>query len=250
MEKYYSFVTTDSRADIYIYGDIVTPDEKAWSELWGDNAPTSGLSLATDIADLNVDVIHVHINSYGGIVSEGLAIYNALKQHSAEIITYNDGFCCSAAVLPFLAGNKRIASSASVFLFHQVMISAYGNADDHRDIAEELDVLTQTTMKPYMSVANIGEDEMTAIFKSGKLLTPEYVNQIGIATGVETYDAANKASASARGAFFAQLFESSGRINALERQIETANSELESLKNPKPENMPTKFLNALTGGKV
>lgn len=206
MKRFYQVATAGRTADIFIYGEIVTPDEKAWREWWGDDAPVSGLSLTRDIAGLDVDIIHVHINSYGGAVSEGMAIYNALKQHPAQIKTYNDGFCCSAAVLPWLAGDVRVASETSAFLFHQVMVGGYGNADEFRALAEELDTLTELTMTAYMAHANISEDEMRRVFKAGQFLAPEYVRQIGLATTVEKYEAAEQFSASARGAFFNLIF--------------------------------------------
>lgn len=263
MKKYYALAAAGRQADIYIFDDIVTPDEKAWRELWGENAPVSGYSLVKDIASLDVDVINVHINSYGGVVSEGLAIYNSLKQHKAYIRTYNDGFCCSAAMLPWLAGDERITSSAAAFLFHQVLTSATGNADELREIADGLETLTNITMLAYMANANISEEEMRAIFKAGSFLTPDYVKQIGLATKVEDYRPEQKASASIKGNLFQSLFldkkglsvdvkiidlpEFQQAISELRNEIKKQ-SHKENLE-PIQENKPMKFLNALFGGK-
>lgn len=268
MKKYYSMVTAGSQASIYIFDDIVTPDEKAWREFFGETAPTSGFSLAQDISKLSTDEIHVHINSYGGVVSEGMAIYNSLKSHKAKIVTYNDGFCCSAAVLPWLAGDERITSSAAAFLFHQVLTSATGNADEFRELADELDTLTELTMSAYMAHANISEDEMRAIFKAGKYLKPSYVSEIGLATKVEDYKQSDKISASAKGAFFAQLFKPESNqpakstvevkitdVPGFQQWADEIQRKIEQLvpppaePTPPTENNPMKFLNALLGGK-
>ena len=77
---YYSLVVYGREADFYIFGYIVEDWEK---ELWGFESDVSSLTLVNEVKDLDVDVINVHINSYGGIVSEGLAIYNTLKNHKA-----------------------------------------------------------------------------------------------------------------------------------------------------------------------
>ena len=71
-------------ADIYIFGDIVEPIEK---EFWGLKAMYRAYHSSTKVKDLDVDMINVHINSYGGVVSEGLAIYNTLKNHKAKVRT-------------------------------------------------------------------------------------------------------------------------------------------------------------------
>ncbi len=56
----------------------------------------------------------LYINSYGGEVAEGLAIYNNLKRHKAKIKTYCDGFACSVASVIFMAGDERVMSTASL----------------------------------------------------------------------------------------------------------------------------------------
>lgn len=76
------------------------------------------------------------IDSYGGAVSEGWAIYNALLQHPAKINTYGDGFVASAALFPFLAGDNRYASNLSAYYLHEVLVSACGYADDLRAAAQ------------------------------------------------------------------------------------------------------------------
>ncbi len=72
--------TKENEAELTIFGDITS-----WPWLESD---ISSYNLSRQIKDLDVDTIHVHINSYGGEVSEGLAIYNSLKQHKATLRTY------------------------------------------------------------------------------------------------------------------------------------------------------------------
>ena len=79
VKKYYAMETEENSAEIMIYGDITS-----WPWLESD---VSSYNLSKQIKDLDVDTIHVHISSYGGEVAEGLAIYNALRQHTAKIKT-------------------------------------------------------------------------------------------------------------------------------------------------------------------
>ncbi|HZK26517.1 MAG TPA: Clp protease ClpP, partial [Thermoclostridium sp.] len=103
MKRYYSFYQNaeNKTADIYIYGDITS-----WP--WYEDE-VSSYTLAKELQELddNVENINVFINSYGGEVAEGLAIYNALKRHKATVTTYADGFACSIASVIFSAGDKR-----------------------------------------------------------------------------------------------------------------------------------------------
>ena len=128
MSKFYAIQQVERTADLYIFGDIT---RWRWSE-----EDTSAWSIQEEIKDLDVDVIHVHIDSYGGEVSEGWGIYNVLREHKAKIVTHADGFVASAAIYPFMAGDVRIASSVSAFFFHQVLVNAYGNADVNSQLAE------------------------------------------------------------------------------------------------------------------
>ena len=103
IKKYYSLVVKEKEkeADIHIYGDIVS-----WE--WFDS-DVSSYTLAKEIEGLPEDIekINVFINSYGGEVAEGLAIYNNLRRHKAKVKTYCDGFACSIASVVFMAGDER-----------------------------------------------------------------------------------------------------------------------------------------------
>ena len=76
--KYYQLTQNDTSADLYIFGDIC-----AWA--WQDVGEQSGVTIVNQLKELDVDTINVHINSYGGDVSEGLAIYNVLREHKAAL---------------------------------------------------------------------------------------------------------------------------------------------------------------------
>lgn len=76
----------------------------------------SNFSMATQNG---VKTIHFLIQSAGGVVADGVALYNYLVDLPVELITYNTGSVKSAAVLPFLAGKKRIATDTAAFMIHK-----------------------------------------------------------------------------------------------------------------------------------
>jgi ATP-dependent Clp endopeptidase proteolytic subunit ClpP len=93
----------------------------------------------TELKALDVTRIDVRINSPGGDVWDGLAIYNSLRDHPAEVTTYVDGLAASAASIIVQAGARRIAAKASEVMIHEAWGLVVGNAVDMRDAADRLD---------------------------------------------------------------------------------------------------------------
>ena len=84
-------------AEILIYGDI-------GADPWGGES-VGALDFVRALADLNVATLTARINSYGGSVADGLAIYNALRRHPAAVTTAIDGVAVSIASLIAMAGD-------------------------------------------------------------------------------------------------------------------------------------------------
>lgn len=175
-KQYYAIQQAQREADIYIFGDIV-PFEFFESDV-------SAHGITQQIKDLDVDQINVHIDSYGGAVSEGWAIYNALKNHPAKVVTYGDGFVASAALYPFMAGDERFASNLSAFYFHQVWISASGYADELRAAANEAELMTEVGLNAFTGNTSLTAGEVRQLMESETWLTPSEALDRGIATAI------------------------------------------------------------------
>lgn len=175
-KQYYAIQQAERIAELYIFGDIVP------FELFDGDVSAHG--IVEEIKNLDVDVINVHIDSYGGAVSEGWAIYNALKFHSAKVNTYGDGFVASAALYPFMAGDNRYASNLSAYYFHQVMISASGYADDLRAAADEAEMMTEIGINAFTDNTRMSADEVRELQKLESWLTPAEALEKGIATAI------------------------------------------------------------------
>lgn len=175
-KQYYAIQQAQREADIYIFGDIVP-----FEFFEGD---VSAHGITQQIKDLDVDQINVHIDSYGGAVSEGWAIYNALKNHPAKVVTYGDGFVASAALYPFMAGDERYASNLSAYYFHQVWVSASGYADELRAAANEAELMTEVGLNAFTDNTGMTADEVRELQKSETWLTPSEALERGIATAI------------------------------------------------------------------
>lgn len=176
MQKYYSLETEKDVADLYIFGDITT-----WP--W-DEKDRDAYGIVKELREVEANTINVHINSYGGDVSEGLAIYNTLKNHKAQIVTICDGFACSAASVIFMAGDIRIMNEASLLMIHNPWTCACGNAEDFRKRAEDLDKIAQASVNAYMSKVNVSEEEIKKLLNDETWITAQEGLNMGFATVV------------------------------------------------------------------
>ena len=189
-KRYYSLVVQGDEADIYIYGDIVS-----WPWFESD---VSSYNLAKEIEGLEVDQINVYINSYGGEVAEGLAIYNALRRHKAKVRTVCDGFACSAASVVFMAGDERVMSNASLLMIHNAWMLAMGDQNDLRKNADDLEIINAATIQAYLNHVNISEDKLREMMDAETWISAADALEMGFATAVVNPATTDKAAASLR----------------------------------------------------
>lgn len=204
MKKYFQLTTSEdgTTADLDIYGDI--------SSCWWDDDAMSAPKLSKQLDELgDVSQINVHINSYGGEVAEGLAIYSALRRHKARVRTTCDGFACSIASVIFMAGDERLMSDASLLMIHNAWTSALGvNAADLRKLADDMDTITSASKSAYMARVSINEDELTELMDAETWISPADAVDMGFATAIETFESGDKASQGARDSLMALVMAS------------------------------------------
>lgn len=193
MKRYYQMEVAGNEADIDIYGDITS-----WP--WVDS-DVSSANLSAQLADLDVDVINVNINSYGGEVAEGLAIYNALKRHKAKVRTRCDGFACSIASVIFMAGDERIMNEASLLMIHNAFSFAEGDANALRKMADDLDLVTSQSKKIYLANSNIDEAALTELMDKETFIDPKEALEMGFATSVVAISADHPAQSALKTVF-------------------------------------------------
>ena len=147
----------DSSADIFIYEDI------------GDGW-MGGISAKRFADDLNalgkLDTLNVFVNSPGGSVFDGEAIYNVLKRNSARVVMNVDGLAASIASLIVMAGDEINIAANAMMMVHNPWTLVAGSADDLRATADMMDKLRDGLIATYAArtktdAAKIG-DMMTA----------------------------------------------------------------------------------------
>jgi ATP-dependent protease ClpP protease subunit len=146
-------------AEVLIYGDI----GETW---WGESVTAA--SFVKDFAEINASEITVRINSYGGSVSDGIAIYNAIKRHPANVTIAIDGVAVSIASLIAMAGDTIEMADNALMMIHAPWGIASGNSQQMREYADLLDKWAEAMTTSYASKSGKSADEILDLLTDGK----------------------------------------------------------------------------------
>lgn len=140
---------TETEADLCFFGDINSESLGEWQKYFPEDKAPKDVQDFLDQLD-GVSRINVHINSGGGSVFGGIAIYNILKRHHAEIVVYIEGLAASIASVIAMAGDRIIIPENAQMMIHKPSSIAWGTADDMRKEAEVLDGCQEVILNTYM----------------------------------------------------------------------------------------------------
>ena len=158
----------EKQTDILIFDEI---------GLWGITAK----DFATALKEIPEDhAITVHINSPGGSVFDGYAIFNALKARSAQITTKIEGLAASMASVIALAGSKVTAAANSIVMIHNPWSGVSGDSDDLRKMADLLDKLTGQLVGIYAAKTGLPEDDVRAAMDAETWFTGAEAKEWGL----------------------------------------------------------------------
>lgn len=200
-------------AHVYVYGTI-------GGSPWSDSVSVS--ELVEQIGQITAGTIHVHLNSVGGVVADGFAIYNALRGHGARKIVSVEGQAASIASLVLQAGDERRVYASSLVMVHAPHTFAGGNASDFRQFADTLDVHANAMLEAYARRAD-DRDEMERLLTDG--VDHWYTGSKAVEAGLA--DVVADGEASARTALVpAAVVAISGYLQALTDQVPPVASQL------------------------
>lgn len=152
----------------------------------------SANEFVSSLKDIEAETIHLRINSPGGSVFDGTAIYNALKDHPAKIITHVDALAASMASIIALAGDEVLMAENAFFMIHDPWTLTIGNATQLRKDADLLDKITTSTIKTaYQAKTGKSEAEIAAWmtdetwFTAEEALANGFIDRIEKKTGVK-----------------------------------------------------------------
>lgn len=168
--------------DIYLYDDI-EGDSKNWWTGEIEESETSASHIKQILEEnANATQINLYINSYGGSVKEGLGIFNQLKRHTAQKVAYIDGFACSIASVIAMACDKVVMGPNSLMMIHHASMSAWGNSEELRKAANDLDVIDKASCSSYLLKAQdkLDEETLNQLLDNQTWLNAEQCLQYGL----------------------------------------------------------------------
>ena len=177
--------------ELYIYGDVEGDGYDWWRDEVIRSETSANAFRDALAAHPNVTQIDLYINSYGGSVFEGTAIYNQLRRHPAHKTVYVDGFACSIASVIAMAGDEVVMPRNTLMMIHNMWMGAVGNAAELRKAADDLDVINAAGRQAYLEKAGEKLDEvaLTDMMDAETWLTAEQCIQYGLADRFADADA-------------------------------------------------------------
>ena len=171
MKQWFKIENKSDKAEIWIYEEI---GEDFWS-----GSGITAKSFQKELSEIKAKQIDLHINSPGGLVFDGITIYNLLKQHPASVTTYIDGLAASIASVIALAGDKVVMAENALFMIHKASGMVIGTSDDMRDFAEKLDKVNGSIATTYTSKTKKDESEISAMMAAETWLTADEALDFG-----------------------------------------------------------------------
>lgn len=176
MKKYWEFKNkTTDEADLYLYIEIAS---------WGGGGYAHSAKSFKQELDLlgEIKTLNVYINSPGGDVFEGVAIYNMLKRHKAQVNVHVDGLAASISSVIAMAGDTIYMPSNAMIMIHNAWMYTSGDSNELRAAADMLDKVNVSIRQSYLDKAGdaISEEDLIALMDQTTWLTAQEAYDYGL----------------------------------------------------------------------
>lgn len=171
----------DDDVEINIFGDI---GESFFGE--GNTKET----LLADLEGITAKNITVNISSLGGSVDDAFAMFAILRKKKAHITTVVQGFTASSGTIIAMAGDKMVMDDVALFLVHNSSAGLFGNADELRERADELDTIDSKIADIYQGAIKRNKKSKTkgkilALMGDERWITAEEAKDFGFITEIQ-----------------------------------------------------------------
>lgn len=178
LRQWYEMVRAEAggEATIRIFGDI----GESW---WSDSV--SAAQFAKDLDAIGpVGTLNIRLNSPGGDMFDGVAIFNTLRTHQARKVVHVDGLAASAASVIAMAGDEVVMGTGTQLMIHNAWAFMVGNADDMRKQAGVMDGLNESMARIYADRAGGKAETWRAAMDEETWYLPEEAVAAGLADRV------------------------------------------------------------------
>ena len=174
-------VQEENKVLLYIYDDVSEYGEFNWNTWEYEESETGAKFFAQKLGEIpEGQTIELHINSNGGSVKEGVAIYNLLKQKANHKVGIVDGVAHSVAFLILQACDERKMCLGTTALVHNMWMYCAGNATQLRKYADDLDDMMEANRQVFLERSTISEEQLKEIMEAETYLTPDKALEYGL----------------------------------------------------------------------
>ncbi len=174
--KKFRMAAKDGVGEIFIFDDI------------GEGFFSDGVtpkSFAEDLKALGaVRTLNVFINSSGGSVFDGVAIFNQLKRHSARKVVFIDGIAASIASVIAMAGDEINIAANGFIMIHEPFTMAFGTAAELRKTADQLEKINDTIINTYAARTGTSENIIADLMAAETWMNAEEAVELGFADNI------------------------------------------------------------------
>lgn len=165
-----------TKAEIIIYAGI-------GQDYWNDGSMISAKAFSDELKALppTVNEIVVRINSPGGDVFDGVAIYNRLKQHPAKKTVMIDGLAASIASIIALAGDEIIIGEGALYMVHLPWTFAMGNRMELDNTVSRLMDVEEQMVSIYAKKSGLDRAEIKAMLEAETWMDADQAIELGFA---------------------------------------------------------------------
>ena len=146
---------------------------------------TSAKQFISELKKLSGQHIHLRVNSVGGSVVEGTAIYNALRRHKGGLTVHIEALAASMASVVAMAGEEVAIADNALVMIHNPWSMSMGDADDLRKEADILDKLKNTLVNAYKRKTGMDAEEIASLMDEETWLGAEEAVAMGFADYIE-----------------------------------------------------------------
>jgi len=179
LKEFWTFkAKSETEGELLLYGNFSS------SNWWGNEiTPKQFKKDLDDLGDINT--LNIYINSDGGDVFAGQAIYSMLKRHRAQKIVYIDGLAASMASLVAMVGDLIIMPANAMMMIHLPWTAAIGNANDFRKLADDMDKILESMLVAYREKSGLKDEKLIELLDAETWMTAEEAIELGFADEIE-----------------------------------------------------------------
>tara|TARA_R110002012_G_scaffold77863_4_gene198587 strand:- start:3581 stop:4552 length:972 start_codon:yes stop_codon:yes gene_type:complete len=176
--NWYTIENKSKSADIYIYGEI--------------GFEVNAKEFINELNAVGNKPINIHINSVGGSVFEGQAIYTTIQNYKGKVTAYIEGVAASMASIIALAADEVRMSENSLYMIHNPLVGVYGNEDDLQKNLALLGTIKEQMVAVYEKKTGLPAKQIEALMSAETWFTAEEAKAAGF---IDVVDAAVKVAA-------------------------------------------------------